>query len=135
MRMTATTVVQRMLTADPARAISVDETARLQLLQRLASEPRQRRAASWRDRVRRWLCRPLILIPAVVLLSGAAVGTEPAWCAPCAGSANPAKTSSSVPRSPSWSAVAPPGTRFVSGAYEQLRADTTANRLARRNPA
>jgi hypothetical protein len=129
--MNKTTLVSRMLAADPARAISVDETARLQVLTRLVSEPRQARGASWRQRVRRRLSRPMILIPALLVLSGAAVGTEPAWCAPCRGAADPAATSSLVVGSPSRSAV----TWLLPGKYGRARAQPTAKYLARRNPA
>jgi hypothetical protein len=94
----------------------IDERARLELWQLIASDPREGHMRGWRDRALAQLRRRMIFVPVVLVLSVAAFGTEAAWCAPCKSSASrTAQNQPATVRAPS--ALAPAPAQPASAAY------------------
>lgn len=118
-------VEARIAAADPARSFAIDERERRALWAIIASEPRpprQRIGARVRTRLR----KALILIPSIGIVSGAGLGAQSAWCAPCR----------QATHAPAFAITRPPG----AFALEVVRAVSTdqlpsTRRRDRRPPA
>lgn len=73
----------RLAAADPGRHATVDEDARRKLWEQLIADADPRAGTRRRGRIGRWLRRRAIAIPMIAAIGGAALGAQPAWCAPC----------------------------------------------------